>query len=255
MRFIKDIRSSIQRREDDIRIRIGSQHVSQNRWIAQEVENLWDVEVKVFSQWGEDGILDFICHRLQISKPKILEFGAGCFSECNSRFAAHNRNASVYAVDARKDLTEGLKNSGLLWRNTLLSEVIEVTSENILDIFQRAKAALGGVDVLSMDLDGNDYWFLEKLGLDEVKIVIAEYNPIFGHISKISVEQNDQTRFERHFSGLLFGASLHAFIELLGEKGFDFVGSNRVGNNAFFVRKELQKSLNVLKPKIGRAHV
>ena len=251
MRSIKDIRSSIQRREDDMRIRIGSQHVSQNRWITTEVENLWDVEVKVFSQWGEDGIIDFLCHKLQISKPRILEFGAGCFSECNSRFAAHNRNASVYAVDARKDLPEGLMNSGLMWRNSLFCEVIKVTRENVCEIFQRAAESIGGVDILSMDLDGNDYWLLERILLDQVKVVVAEYNPIFGHKNKISVEYSNQSRFERHYSGLLFGASLNAFIEMLSKKSFVFLGSNRVGNNAFFVRKDLIKKVGVRRPNLS----
>lgn len=67
-------------------------------------KNLWDAEVRVFSQWGEDGILNYLFDIAGIVKPRIIEFGAGNFTECNSRFAAEYRNASIYAVDIRGDL-------------------------------------------------------------------------------------------------------------------------------------------------------
>lgn len=249
---IEKIRESISRREDDFRIRIGATHVSHNRNLEKTFENLWDAEVKVFSQWGEDGILDFLFECLGISKPRILELGAGSFAECNSRFAAHIRNASVYAVDSRRDLPNGLRKSGLMWRNNLHCEVIEIDDENILDIIERAKSAMNGIDTVSVDLDGNDYWLLEQIPLAGISIVVVEYNPIFGASLRISVENQKKSRFERHYSGLLFGASLSAFISLLNEKNFTFVGTNRVGNNAFFVKTELVDHCKVKVPNSSR---
>lgn len=246
---LRRIRESIFHRQDDLRIRIGAMHVSQNRNIEQVVENLWDLEVRVFSQWGEDGILDFLFQKVGISKPKILELGAGCFAECNSRFAAHLRNASVYAVDAREDLSEGIHKSGLMWRNNLNYEVIEINTENILDIVERAERAMDGINAVSIDLDGNDYWVLEKIPLDKVFIVVVEYNPIFGGNVNISVPNEKKARFERHHSGLYFGASLPAFIKLLNEKNFTFIGTNRVGNNAFFVCEKMADQCNVKLPQ------
>jgi hypothetical protein len=80
---------------------------------------LWDAEVRVFSQWGEDGILDYLFDITDISKPRILEFGAGNFTECNSRFAAEFRNASAYLVDMRDDLVENAKQLDVYWRNAI----------------------------------------------------------------------------------------------------------------------------------------
>ena len=68
------------------------------------VKELWDAEISVFSQWGEDGILDFLCEITGLSHPRAIEFGAGDFSECNTRGLAVYRQASVMAVDAREDL-------------------------------------------------------------------------------------------------------------------------------------------------------
>jgi hypothetical protein len=72
-------------------------------------KRLSDAEFKVFSQWGEDGILNYIFNVLDFAKPKIMEIGAANFQECNSRFAAESRNSSVYAVDMNPALVDEVK--------------------------------------------------------------------------------------------------------------------------------------------------
>jgi hypothetical protein len=253
-KVLKRIRDSIARRDEDLRIRIGSQHVAQNRYLVDEILDLWDVEVRVFSQWGEDGILDYVLHRLSISKPRILELGAGSFSECNSRFLAHNRNASVYAVDLRDDLPAGLEKTGLMWRNTLFCEVATISSENVNQILTRAINSIGGVDVLSIDLDGNDYWILRAINLHSFTVVVLEYNPIFGSDYSLTVIEEEKSRYERHKSGLLYGASFKAMINLMKAKDFVFIGTNRVGNNAFFVKNGLESLLKLRLPRPSDAH-
>ena len=231
-----------------MRLRIGLMHASMNRNIQNGLRDLWDAEIKVFSQWGEDGIFDFLFNELGIHKPKFLELGAGCFAECNSRFAAHARNASVYAVDSRLDLKEGIAKSGLTWRNTLGFESTEIKDSNISDIQKRAKDFMSGIDTISIDLDGNDYWIAKNLDLTDIKIVCVEYNPIFG-VKKVTVTNSSESRWERHHSGLLFGASLSSWLSFFTEKMFSFVGTNRAGNNAFFVSNEEIGRLNFKLPK------
>ena len=81
-----------------------------------------------------------------------------------------------------------------------------------------------------------DYWILECLGLDGVSIVVVEYNPLFGAQRAVSVPMAENfDRRTAHHSWPYFGASLRAWTELLGRRGFTFVGSNRQGNNAFLV--------------------
>lgn len=248
--LINKFRESQYGRNEELRIQVGALHAAMNRCIDKRVKNLWDVEVKVFSQWGEDGILDYLFYSLGLIKPRILELGAGNFSECNSRFAAHILNASVYAVDSREDLPVGLSRSGLMWRNSIFSEVIEIEDNNVVAITKRASKALGGIDVISVDIDGNDYWVMKNIPLNGVLVVVVEYNPIFGKDFRVSVPYEKKSRFERHRSGLLFGGSLPAFIDLLKEKNFTFVGTNRVGNNAFFVDAEKVDNINVEIPNL-----
>ena len=98
---------------NEIKFLIGQNSIISSRSMSNTFKHLWDAEVKVYSQWGEDGILDFLCEKLEISKPKFLEIGAGNFTECNSRFIAANRNASVVAVDISKNLMESINSTTL----------------------------------------------------------------------------------------------------------------------------------------------
>ena len=214
----------------------GQSAIMASRLNYSNLVDLWDAEVKVYSQWGEDGIIDYLCESLRISKPKILEIGAGDFTECNSRFACEFRNASVFAVDGRPELKENVSSHPLKWKTHLFSDNQWVTPENVIEIERRARSLMSGIDIVSLDLDGNDYWILDSMGLEEVSVVIVEYNPLFGHDFAVTVPRKDGfIRGEEHWSWLYYGASLKAFVRLLIDKDFTFIGTNRVGNNAFFV--------------------
>lgn len=226
---------------------LGQSAILASRQSYFKVKNLWDAEVKVYSQWGEDGILDYICELIELAKPRVLEIGAGNFLECNSRFIAEFRNASVVAVDARDDLLNAPLHS-LKWKNHIELVNEWITPDNINSIIEFAEQNMNSVDIFSLDLDGNDYWILESANLSQFKIVVVEYNALFGSSYEVTVPRND--RFERHkqhASGLYYGASLKAFVELLEHKGFIFIGTNRSCVNAFFIKKNLRSKFETLK--------
>jgi hypothetical protein len=229
-----------------LRVEIGRSQINLNNFLGTPRRFLWEYEVKVFSQWGEDGIIAFLLHQLQMVKPRVLEIGAGDFTECNSRFIVEGLNASAYLVDGRDDLISSVSKSGLLWKSSLFAETIFVTIENVSDIWKRATQALGKLGLVSMDLDGNDYWLLKELPLDSASIVVCEYNPILGYKHELSIPYSDNfDRTQAHHSNLYYGMSLLAAIRLLQDKGFTFVGSNLVGNNAFFVRNDLIHKISI----------
>ncbi len=235
MYFVKFVRPELH----NLRFLLGQAAVISSRSNSQNFVNLWDAEIKVFSQWGEDGILDFLCEKIGISKPNIIEIGAGNFMECNSRFIAEFRNANVIAVDGRDDLAKAVKSSPLYWKSNLIPIVEWITPDSVNRIMDLGEEKFGKIDIFSLDLDGNDYWILRDVSLRDVSIVVLEYNPIFGASLKVTVPRNDKfDRYKSHFSGLYYGASLQAFIDLMIAKGFNFIGTNRVGNNAFFVQSK-----------------
>ena len=199
---------------------------------------LWDAEVSVYSQFGEDGILDLLCDRLGLHKPRAVEFGVGNFLECNTRFLAEYRGASVLAVDARPDLASTVAHLPVRWRSHLEVRQGWVTPETAPRLLDDARSRFGGVDLVSLDIDGNDYWVARELDLHDVTLVTVEYNSILSRTRAVTVPRDDAfDRTKAHFSWLYFGASLHAFGDLLGQRGFALVGVNRVAHNAFFVRK------------------
>ena len=200
---------------------------------------LSDAEVKVYSQWGEDGILDYLCESLGVERPKMIEVGAGNFTECNSRFLVEFRNASATLIDADTNLEKNVRESDLFWKTHLYSITEWVSTSNINSIISSAIQKMGGLDIFSLDLDGNDYWILKEANLGSTKVVVVEYNSIFGSEISVSVPKDERfDRSEKHYSWLYYGANLKAYVDLLETKGFIFVGTNRVRSNAFFVRKD-----------------
>ena len=217
------------------------------------MKDLWDAEFRVFSQFGEDGIVDLLLDELQISKPRIMEIGAGDFSECNSRFALHKRNCSAYLVDMREDLQRGLQESEIRWKASVAVEIAKIDEKNIKDIESRASKFLKYIDVISLDIDGIDFWIAQHINWSGIKIAIVEYNPVFGAKLSVSIPKDTfSSRFEHHYSGLVYGASLLAWIEFFASKDMRFVGTNRAGNNAFFVSSSLAGNLPFRLPDMSQ---
>lgn len=218
--------------------RAGTAAIQAQRAARSGFTNLWDAEVKVYSQWGEDGILDFLCDLTGLSKPICLELGVGDYRECNTRFLAEYRGSPVTMVDARPDLVRSVRSLPAYWRTTLDPRQQWITPDNVSELVARAHEIHGGLDLVSLDIDGNDYWVAEQLDLAGVTIVVVEYQPLFGNTRPVSVPRKDDfNRAAAHYSHLYYGASLPAFTALFKSKGFVLVGTNRAGNNAFFVNE------------------
>ena len=94
--------------------------------------------------------------------------------------------------------------------------------------------------MLSLDIDGVDYWILSKLSVLEPSIIICEYNSLFGQKKAITVPYKENyIRSNEHYSNLYYGASIKAFIDLMKKKNYYLIGTNSAGNNAFFLKKNI----------------
>jgi hypothetical protein len=106
--------------------------------------------------------------------------------------------------------------------------------------------------LLSIDIDGNDYWVLDAIDVVSPRILVAEYNSTFGPDAAVSVPYDPKfRRTKAHHSNLYWGASLAALCLAAGRKQLAFVGSNSAGNNAFFVRRDVLGDLATLTPQEG----
>ena len=211
-----------------------------------KLENLANAEFKVFSQWGEDGIIQYLISKITIPNPVFVEFGVENYTEANTRFLLMNNNWSGLVMDANQDNINQIANSELHWRYDITARKAFITKENIKQLMHEFGVS-GDIGLLSIDIDGNDYWIWDAISADTIspRIVVVEYNSVFGKDLAITTPYiSDFVRATAHYSNLYYGASLKAFYLLAQKKGYVFVGSNSAGNNAFFVRKDVSNSFH-----------
>ncbi|MCS6969215.1 MAG: hypothetical protein RMJ44_11100 [Cytophagales bacterium] len=210
----------------------------QRRIKNDEVKNLQEAEFQVFSQFGDDGIIQFLVEKLSPLPKVFIEFGVENYREANTRFLLMHNNWRGLVIDANPNMVEQIRRSDLYWRHDLTAISAFVTCENINDIFIK-NGFTGQIGLLSIDIDGNDYWVWQAIEVVSPVIVVVEYNSVFGAERAISIPYTPNfQRYKAHFSGLYWGASLPAFCYLAQQKGYDFIGCNSAGNNAYFVRKD-----------------
>jgi len=220
---------------------IGLSHFLSVRKDYSNISLLSDVDYKVFSQNGEDGILDYLLTSLSIENPKFLEIGVGDFTECNTRFIFDRCSAKGTIIDCINNFEEKVKKNVELWKGDLKIINKKINTENIHDLIENSDCFLD-LDIFSLDIDGIDYWILNELPENFSKIVVLEYNPLFG--SNLEATVPNLPNFDRtsyHYSNLCFGMSLKAAINLMFKKNFYFVGTNLFKNNAFFVNNKFFK--------------
>lgn len=202
--------------------------------------NINDYEFKIFSQFGCDGIIQYLIKNILIENETFIEFGVEDYQESNTRFLMMNNNWSGFVMDGSAENMQKLQNQPWFWRYDLTCEACFITKENINE--KLAETGLKNIGILSIDIDGNDFHILSALDLTLLSpaIIIAEYNAVFGKERLISVPYDAKfIRTEKHYSNLYFGASLAALNYEANKKGYSLVCCNLAGNNAFFVRKDL----------------
>lgn len=209
-----------------------------------DIDSFGEVEFKAFSQWGEDGIIQYLINRVAIKDASFVEFGVENYLEANTRFLLINNNWKGLVLDGSQSHIDYIRKDRIYWRHDLTAECRFITRENINEILDEC-GFRGDIGLLSIDIDGNDYWVWESIDVIKPRIVVCEYNSVFGNSRSVTVPYNASfKRTDAHYSNLYFGASLPALCLLASRKGYDFVGSNSTGSNAFFVRNDLAHGLH-----------
>lgn len=206
----------------------------------QSISSVQDVEFRVFSQFGQDGIIDWVVEKLNLpySLQTFVEFGVESYEEANTRFLMENRNWRGLILDGNPTLLEDLKRSPTFWKYDLTAKTAFINRDNINDLISNAGFS-GDIGLLSIDIDGNDYWVWQAITVIRPVICICEFNAVFGNLHAISVPYDANfIRNQAHSSNLYFGASINAFRSLSKVKGYTFIGTTRAGNDAFFVRDD-----------------
>jgi hypothetical protein len=206
------------------------------------------VGFKVSSQWDEDGIIQYLINKVSIANQTFIEFGVENYEESNTRFLLLNNHWQGMVLDACPADIEYIRSDRIHWQYDLQVKEAWITRENIDSLL--AQAGFGeDLGLLSVDLNGNDYWIWEAIQSVRPRIAIVEYNSLLG-LQPICVPyKEDFDRTAAHHSNLYYGSSLAALHRLAQSKGYILLGSNIWGHNAFFVRADVAGEFQGLEPE------
>jgi hypothetical protein len=207
---------------------------------------LADVEFRCCSQNGEDGILLYLFSLLGATNRLAVELCAGDGIECNAANLIVNHGWQGLLIDADPALIERGRAFYAECKDTWIAPptlvAAWVTAENVNDLV-RENGFAGKLGLLSIDLDGNDYWIWRVLDCIDPHVVVTEFNSACGPEASIAIRYDSDFRLDFNVKPYRCGASLAAFAQLGREKGYRLVGVESVGVNAFFVRNGLAEQL------------
>ena len=199
-------------------------------------DTLRRVEARVYSQNGEDGILAWLLDRVGVASRTVVEFGIEDGSECNAAnllltfgWTGALLDADAASAAAATSFYAGRADVQVVHR--------ALEPDNVDEVLPALVPA--EIDLLSLDIDGNDYWVWEALTAVRPRVVAIEYNATFGPERSVTVPyRRGFDRYAEHLSGFYHGASLAALAKLGTAKGYVLVGCDSRGANAFFVDRE-----------------
>ena len=227
--------------------------MSSKSWQDRDFEQIYSKGFRVFSQFDDDGIIQYLIQVLKLEKDgKFIEFGVGDFYESNSHFLLVNNNWSGFVIDGSESNVYKIQNSPIYWKFDIKAIREFVTAENVNELLN--KSEFYKVNYIHIDLDGNDYWVLKSLNLEKFSpdILILEYNSHFGYEREISIPYDSKFyRTDAHFSNQYYGASLLALKNLAEGKGYYFIGCNSAGNNAYFLANEHKDKVKPMEIRDG----
>jgi hypothetical protein len=214
------------------------------------VDDIRQVEFQVFSQWGDDGIIQYLVNSLDIPNKTFIEFGVENYRESNTRFLLINNAWHGLVMDGSPENIDFIQRDKISYNFHLHAKQAFVTKENINILLIESflnKGYASEIGLLSIDIDGNDYWIWQEIAVLQPIIIILEYNAAFGAVNKWVVPYKPDWRGPiEHHSRAYWGASVNAFCDLGARRGYSFIGCNSNGNNVYFVRND---KLGSLKPK------
>jgi hypothetical protein len=203
-----------------------------------------DVEFRCHSQNGEDGILLYILSLLGTTNRRVVEICAGSGIECNAANLIINHGWRGLLFDGDPTLIAQGRDFYSKCGTTFLAPPTLVnawiTAENINEL---VASFAGPVDLLSLDLDGNDYWIWQALDVIRPRVVVAEVNAVWGPEKAVSMSYNPEYQLDFSKQPYRCGASLPAFVKLGKKKGYRLVGMNSLFFNAFFVEDGVGEDL------------
>lgn len=213
---------------------------------------LEDYGFKAYSQNDEDGILQEIFRRVGIETKSFVEFGAGSGLENNTSFLLCQGWEGLWidgsfpnCEEIRRSFAAYVEAGRLVVRNAMLSR------ENINSEIAQAGCS-GEIDLLSIDVDGNDLHLWKALTALNPRVVVIEYNGFVPPPVTWVMPYDESHVWDGRTTAI--GASLQAIADLGRARGYRLVCCNRIGLNAFLVREDLARHFDSQRPVAEMFH-
>ena len=205
-------------------------------------------EYRVFSQNGEDGVIAEIFQRAGVTNRYFVEFGICEGTQGNAVFLADVMGWQGLFVEPDPALYVHLATK---YRHhpRVATASDAIAPVNVEEVFDRCGVP-ESFDLLSIDIDGNDYWVWEALDRFRPRVVVIEYNGTLPAEERL-VQPYSTTYWD---GSDYYGASIGALRFLAEKKGYKFVHTDLTGNNAFFVADKLQDRFADLSPPVGHTY-
>ena len=207
--------------------------------------------IKIYSQNDEDGIILYIFKHIGVKTKKFVEVGVENGIECNTTNLLKNFDWSGAQIEGNKKLYNNAKIQlkkvlGKKIKNLKLLNIF-VTKKNINQILKKYSGK--EIDLLSIDIDGNDFWIWKAINCVKPRLVVIEYNSFFGPNISATIKYNSKFSWDHYNNKPYYGASLKALEKLGKQKKYSLVGVDKNGVNAFFIRNDLAKNINLKSKK------
>ncbi len=208
---------------------------------------LQNVGFREYSQHEEDGILLFIFAIIGTTNQKCVEICVGNGIECNTTNLIVNHGWTGLMFDGSEANIKTASDFFAQHPNTKywppITKSAWITRENVNALI-RDNGFNDVIDLLSIDIDGNDYWVWKEIEVIQPRVVVVEINHLWGAQKSVTVPYDPQFKaiFSEYGSDYA-GASIMAFVKLATKKGYKLVGTNRFATNAFFVQEALISEL------------
>ncbi len=248
--FADPVLSFLKKQESDTQTLMQNSLTFQYRQMlsaGMKMPKLDEVGFSVYSESDEDGILNYIFSLIGSTNKKLVDIGAAAIKGSNTANLVINHGWTGTLIDGNTDAVESAKNfysTAPSTRNfppTILSNW--VTTDNINQILIKNESK-GEIDLLCIDIDGVDYWIWKAIDCIQPRVVLLEYQCIWGPEKAVTVPYSPTFKaqyFGRY--GIYSGASLPALIKLGKEKGYRLIGCQRYGYNAFFIRNDIKHNI------------
>lgn len=210
----------------------------------KNILSLSEVEFQVFSQFGDDGIIQWLTSQISIPNKTFIEFGVENYRESNTRFLLVKDYWSGLVIDGNTDNIKSIEREQMYNFYDIQAECSFIKTSNINKTISLAKFN-SEIGILSIDIDGNDYWIWQEITEIKPVIVICEYNSLFGFESPYTIQYEDDFVRGKKYPFNFYGTSLRSIYDLAMIKGYKFIGSNSAGNNAYFIKNEYFNYLSI----------